>query len=74
MYRLRATESQPRLPEPDPKALAVRSYRQIARVLSERDGTATTAALVGRMCRAAERKIARIVLADPVLREPFLPG
>ena len=65
--------SQPR-PEPRPKTPALRSYRQIARILAERDGTAITQALVRRMCQAAERTIARALLADPVIRERFFPG
>jgi hypothetical protein len=60
--------------EPRPKAPAVRSYRQIARILAERDGTAITHAMVRRMCQAAERAIARALLANPAIRARFFPG
>ena len=74
MHRSSNQASSRHIAEPFPKALAIRTYLQIAQALAERDGTATTEALVGQMCRAAERKIASALLADPVVRERFLPG
>ncbi len=52
-------------PELQPPAL--RTYRQIARILAKQEGTTVTAAHVRRMCRAAEIKLASALLSDPVL-------
>ena len=48
---------------------AVRSYRQIAAILVERDGISISPKRVKKICGAAERKFARGLLADPVIRE-----
>ena len=61
-------------PEKVLPATALRTYQQIAEVLAERDGTAMTQAHVARMCRAAEMKIALLLLADPAIRERYRPG
>ena len=73
MCRLSDMTSRPHGSEHGPEMLAVRTYQQIARILSQRDGTATTQALVGQICRAAERKLASALLADPDIRDQFLP-
>ena len=49
------------------KAPAVRSYREIARILAEREGASISPAEVGQMCRTAERKIADASRTDPVI-------
>lgn len=46
----------------------VRSFRQIAAILSQRGGAPTTPARVERECRRAERKLARAMLAHPFFR------
>jgi len=56
-----------RRPSHDRGPTPLRTYRQIAQILSERQGTAMTQARVGRMCRAAEMKITRRLRADPVI-------
>lgn len=57
-----ACEYSDRLPTP-------LTYRRIAEILAERDGTAMTRMHIARMCRSAERKIAHACMTDPVIRE-----
>ena len=51
----------------------LRTYRQIAAILTEREGAPVDAELVSRVCRAAEKKLARALLVDPVLGGWFDP-
>jgi hypothetical protein len=74
MHRLSDTASNQPTAEYDPTTPAIRSYREIARILAERDGTAITQALVGRMCRAAEMKLASALLADPEVHARLRPS
>ncbi|MCC5830949.1 MAG: hypothetical protein JJU36_16000 [Phycisphaeraceae bacterium] len=53
-------------------ALLVHKYEYIARMLLEQDGISLSATEVGRVCRSAEEKICRGILADPVLRRRLL--
>jgi len=55
-------------------APAVRSYRQIAAILSERGGAPICPAHVRRLCRAAEGKLALALLSDPMFTEWCGPG
>ena len=52
-----------------PTTRGFRTYRQIADILSERQNMPINPASVKQMCRIAETKLARALLADPVLRE-----
>lgn len=54
--------------DPSLETVPVRSYREIARVLAEREGIALTQARVGQLCRSAELKLVRILMADPLVR------
>jgi hypothetical protein len=74
MSRLNAPATSPPTIEERLGVPAVRTYRQIARILTEREGAAINQALVGRMCRAAEMKLAGLLLADPVIRERLAPS
>ncbi len=47
---------------------AVRSYQQIAAILTERQGRPISARRVMLLCGSAERKIVRALLAGPVTR------
>lgn len=46
-------------------APGLRTYRQVAEILTEREGKPISTAEVGEICRTAERKIARALLRDP---------
>lgn len=71
MNRLSYTASNQHASEHGPKALAVRTYRRIAEILAEREGTPVRPAHVKQICRAAERKITRALRADPVFHDLF---
>jgi hypothetical protein len=60
-------------PFPGPKTLAVRTYRRIAQVLAERGTPAMTPARVAAICRVAERKLVRALMADPALGAQLIP-
>jgi hypothetical protein len=60
-----STESEGRTRERRPTPLSVRTYGQIAVILAEREGRAPmTQERVRQLCREAEQKIARALLAD----------
>ena len=69
VYRMNDSSSSQHAREPCLKMSAVRTYRQIAKVLTEREGAPISPSRVRRMCLAAERKLARALLADPVFHE-----
>ncbi|MEX0776236.1 MAG: hypothetical protein WD042_11075 [Phycisphaeraceae bacterium] len=68
MHRYGDATSRPHRFEDNSKTSAVCSYRQIARILAEREGTRLSQARVGRMCRSAEARLASLLLADPEIR------
>lgn len=45
----------------------IRSYREIARILTRRGGVAISPMQVRRTCLRAERKLARALFADPAI-------
>lgn len=52
-----------------PSTPVARSYQEIAEVLTEREGKQISPAEVRELCRAAERKLADAVRADPILHQ-----
>jgi len=74
MQRCSNTPLRPRRPRPDTnKGTAVRTYERIAEELVQRGHSELTPASVAKICRSAERKLFRALLADPEIREmlPF---
>lgn len=70
MDRSCSTNEAPRVAgETEPKSLGIRTYRQIADVLAKVEGTRMTPRRVAQICRAAETKFAKALLADWVLCE-----
>jgi len=45
----------------------LRSYREIAAILSEQSGTTISAESVGKLCATAERRLAKGLRSDPVI-------
>lgn len=74
MYRLTHEAPYPRTSEDRPNGFAVRTYRQIAEVLEERDGRPISEDRVAHICRSAELKIIEALSADPVLGKRFVPA
>ena len=74
MYRLINEAPNPRTSGHRPNGLAVRTYRQIAEVLKEREGKPISADRVAHICRSAELKIIDVLRADPVLGKRFVPA
>ena len=52
----------------------IRTYRQIAAILTKREGLPISSVHVKQMCRMAERKFARALLADHVIRTQLQSG
>jgi hypothetical protein len=75
MHRLSDAASDEHTPEPrSPRTAAVLTYRQIAEILAEREGTPIDLARVKEICRTAERKLVHAMLADPVIGEWLGPS
>ncbi len=72
MYRLENSVFAAPVPDHEYGRLDLRTYREIARILSERTGIAMTRAHVAKMCRAAEEKFTLAFLTDPVLRRSLI--
>jgi hypothetical protein len=56
------------------KTLAVRTYGQIAEALAQRGTPGLTPTRVAHICRVAEIKIARALLADPEVHQRLRPS
>lgn len=69
MHRMRDTTSSQSTTLRSPRPPAIRTYRQIAEILSERWGTPVGPEHAMRMCQAAERKFVLTLLTDPVFHE-----
>ena len=53
----------------------LRTYRQISKILAEREGRRTSPKRVAHICRVAEMKIVQaLLLADLAIRSRFGPG
>lgn len=75
MHRLNDAASNQHNPEPrSPGTAFVRTYRQIAELLAEREGAPIDLARVKQICRTAESKLVHAMLADPVIGEWLGPG
>ena len=74
MYRLINEAPYPRTSVNRPNGIAVRTYRQIADVLEERDGKPITADRVAHICRSAEIKIINALSADHVFGKRRVPA
>lgn len=73
MYRLTHETPYLRTTEQRPNAFAVRTYRQIAEVLQEREGKPISEDRVAHICRSAELKIIDAIRADPVIGKRYAP-
>lgn len=57
-----------------PRSPALRSYAEVAAIVTARHGLAISEARIKTICIAAETKLARAFMADPLLREQLLGG
>ncbi|MCL4197951.1 MAG: hypothetical protein KJZ69_10715 [Phycisphaerales bacterium] len=57
-----------------PKSPALRSYAEVAAIVTARHGLLFSEARIKTICIAAETKLAHAFMADPLLREQLLGG
>ena len=74
MYRMTHAAPNPQTSGQRLHTLAVRTYRQIAAVLEERDGRPISADRVAHICKKAEMKLTHALRADPVLGKRYAPA
>jgi len=74
MHQLIETTSNQRTRKRRATTIAVRTYRQIADILGENEGTRISPFQVRQICLAAERKFTRAFIAEPLLHEWFAPS